>query len=162
MEGLGQRAQGPGRVYLVGGATALLLGFRNQTIDIDIKLDPEPKAVFESIAGLKEDLDLNVELASPDQFIPPLPGWRERSRFIKRIGPVEFFHYDFYGQALSKVLRGYRTDLSDVRDLISRGYVDLARLEELFRATETEYLRYPAVTFSDLEQKLRALPEDLR
>jgi hypothetical protein len=69
------------------------------TIDIDIKPEPEPAGLFEAIALLKDELDVNVKLASPDQFIPALPGWRERSLFIAIHGLVEFFHYDPYGQA---------------------------------------------------------------
>src|SRR5438309_834142 len=78
MNAIGRRAKTPGIIYITGGSTALLLGFRDQTIDIDIKLDPEPEGVFEAIADLKISLNINVELASPDQFIPPLPGWRQR------------------------------------------------------------------------------------
>ena len=54
MEQIGRRATGPGRIYLVGGATALLLGIRGQTVDVDIKLDPEPPGTFEAIALLKQ------------------------------------------------------------------------------------------------------------
>ncbi len=103
MEELAAAAQSPGKVYFTGGATALLLGFREQTIDIDLKLDPEPKGVFEAIAKLKNSLDVNVELASPDNFIPAPRDWRERSRHIASIRSVEFFHYDFALQALSKL-----------------------------------------------------------
>ena len=71
MEEIAGAASSPGKVYLTGGATALLLGFREQTIDIDVKFDPEPSGVFPAIAALKERLDVNVELASPDDFIPP-------------------------------------------------------------------------------------------
>lgn len=42
MEGIGRRATGPGRVYLVGGSSAVLVGWRDATVDADIKLDPEP------------------------------------------------------------------------------------------------------------------------
>ena len=47
MSQLGSRATTPGTVYITGSSTALLLGIRDQTIDIDIKLDPEPEGVFE-------------------------------------------------------------------------------------------------------------------
>jgi hypothetical protein len=67
---LGRRARGPGRIYLTGEATALLHGWRGSTVDIDLKLDPEPAGAFEAIAELKDELDVNVELASPDQFVP--------------------------------------------------------------------------------------------
>ena len=99
VEGIGRRATSPGRIYLVGGSSSLLLGIRDQTIDIDLKLDPEPGGVFEAIARLKEGLDLNIELASPDQFVPPMRGWRERSEFVGRYGLVDVFHFDFYTQA---------------------------------------------------------------
>src|ERR1043166_8327683 len=95
MEKLAASARSPGKVYFTGGATALLLGFRDQTIDIDLKLDPEPRGVFEAIALLKKELDINVELASPADFIPPAPDWRERSRHIASINQIEFYHYDF-------------------------------------------------------------------
>ena len=111
MEGLGRACRGSGRVYLVGGASAVLLGWRHMTVDVDLKLDPEPAGAFETIARLKGSLDINVELAAPDQFIPPLPGWRERSPFVARHGQVSFHHYDFYAQALGKIERGHRQDL---------------------------------------------------
>src|SRR6266568_6138182 len=90
MQELAAAAQSPGKVYFTGGATALLLGFREQTIDVDLKLDPEPEGAFEAIAVLKDRLNLNVELASPDDFIPPAPNWRERSQHIATIGSLQF------------------------------------------------------------------------
>src|SRR3989442_14598921 len=92
MQELAAAARSPGKVYFTGGATALLLGFREQTIDVDLKLDPEPKGVFEAIAKLKNTLDVNVELASPDNFIPAPRDWRERSRHVAAIGAVEVSH----------------------------------------------------------------------
>jgi hypothetical protein len=53
---LGQRACGPGRICLTGGATALLYRWRQSTVDVGLKLDPEPEAIFEAIAQLKEEL----------------------------------------------------------------------------------------------------------
>ena len=46
---LGRRAKGPGRVYLVGGSSVVLEGGRAATIDVDLKLDPEPEGIFEAI-----------------------------------------------------------------------------------------------------------------
>ena len=45
IEQLGKRARGPGRIYLVGGSSIVLLGKgRQSTIDVDLKLDPEPRS----------------------------------------------------------------------------------------------------------------------
>jgi len=162
IEEIGKRSQGPGRIYLVGGATALLLGIRAQTVDIDIKLEPEPKGIFEAIATIKELLDLNVELASPDHFIPALPGWRDRSEFIVKSGPVDFFHYDFYGQALSKILRGHRTDLSDADALVTLGKVIPSKLLELFEEIRPELIRYPAISQTKFESNLNQFIENLQ
>ena len=54
----------------------------------------------------KGRLNINVEFASPDDFIPELPGWQERSRFIVREHSLDYFHYDFYAQCLAKIERG--------------------------------------------------------
>src|SRR5437899_6729929 len=132
MQELAAAARSSGKVYFTGGATALLLGFREQTIDIDLKMDPEPEGAFEAIAVLKNQLDVNVELASPDDFIPPSRDWREQSRYIDRIGSVEFFHYDFALQALAKLERGHAQDLEDVNSLVREGYVTKAELKERF------------------------------
>lgn len=48
MAALGKHARGPGRIYLTGGATAVLHGWRPMTIDVDLKPDPEPAGLFDS------------------------------------------------------------------------------------------------------------------
>ena len=82
MKALGNAVAGPARIFLVGGASSVLLGWRDSTIDVDLKLVPENDEILRRLPPLKERLQLNIELASPDDFIPELPGWQERSRFI--------------------------------------------------------------------------------
>lgn len=154
MQELAAAARSPGKVYFTGGATALLLGFREQTIDIDLKLDPEPAGAFEAIARLKNRLDLNVELASPDDFIPACEDWRERSRPIAAIGPVEFFHYDFSLQALAKLERGHAQDLEDVASFLRGGYVSPEELKVRFMRIEPGLVRYPAVDPQQFRKKV--------
>jgi hypothetical protein len=68
MEAFGRAAGGDVRVYLVGGTTAVLMGWRASTID--------------------------VEMVSPADFIPVPPGWEDRGIFIAQIGRVAFYHFD--------------------------------------------------------------------
>lgn len=145
MAALGKAVSGPGRIYLTGGATAVLYDWRQSTIDIDMKADPEPAGLFEAIVRLKETLAINIELAAPDDFIPALPGWRERSLFITRSGELDFLHYDPYAQVLSKVERGHARDLQDVEAMLRLGLVTRERLRELFDTIEPQLLRYPAI-----------------
>lgn len=142
---MGKRVREPGRIYLAGGATAVLYGWRPMTIDIDIKPEPEPAGLFEAIALVKNELDINIELASPDQFIPALPGWRERSLFIARHGLMDFFHYDPYGQALAKLQRRHERDMQDIRSLLQNGLVQIGTLRELFNSIEPQLIRFPAI-----------------
>lgn len=159
---LGRRARGPGRIYLTGGATALLVGWRSSTVDVDLKLDPEPAGIFEAIAGLKDELGVNIELASPDQFLPPPPGWRERSIFIERHGEVEFYHFDLRAQALAKLARGHDRDLCDVEAMLERNLVSPEELLRALEAVEPDLLRFPAVDARAFARRVRAFVERQR
>jgi hypothetical protein len=142
----------PGRIYLVGGATSVLLGWRTSTIDIDLKIIPESDEILRSLPELKERLHVNIELASPGDFIPELPGWQERSRFIQQEGKLAFYHYDFYAQAMAKIERGHVVDLNDVSRFIDSGLVEPKRLREMFFAIEDQIYRYPALNASAFRQ----------
>lgn len=133
------------RVLLVGGGTAVLIGWRESTIDIDLYSDQE--AVFRDIQAIKERLNVNIEFARPEHFVPSLTGTEDRHVFIQTIGNVNFFHYDPYAQLLSKVVRGFRRDLADAKKFVSSGMVDLTVFLDLVRAIpEAEYAKYPAIS----------------
>ena len=159
MRELGRAVQSPGRAYFTGGASAVLLGWRETTLDIDLKPDPEPEGFFEALPKLKNTIDINIELASPDDFVPALPGWKERSKFIEKEGSLEFYHYDFYGQALSKIERWYARDQSDVARMLNDGLVERSTLRELFCAIEPKLIRYPAVQADKLRARVMQITD---
>lgn len=160
MKALGRGERKSIRVYFVGGVSAVLLGWRETTIDVDLKMVPESDEILRKLPQLKEDLHLNIELASPDDFVPALPGWEERSTYIGREGQIEFFHYDFYGQALSKIERGHTNDSKDVGEMIERGLVEPSRLLELFSRVEDKLYKYPAIDASSLRKAVEQLVKD--
>ena len=145
MSALAREVREEVRVYLVGGTSAVLLGWRASTMDIDLVMQPERDAVLRAIPGIKERLHLNVELASPGQFIPVPEGWEERSRFICTIGHATFLHYDLYAQALAKVERGHARDLADVRAMLDRGVIEAASARDYFQRVESALYRFPAI-----------------
>lgn len=132
-------------VYLTGGATAVIEGWRSSTIDVDIRIELERDELLRELSAVKEALDINLELASRPDFIPELPGWRERSPFLFRAGNVDVHHFDPYSQALSKIERGFDQDLDDVRAMLARDMVEPRRLLELFARIEPGLYRYPAI-----------------
>src|SRR5665213_3498283 len=139
----GRVARGPTRIYLTGGATAVLEGWRDSTVDVDLRFEPDLDEMLRELPVLKEDLGLNIELASPPDFIPELPGWRDRSPFVFREGNVDVHHFDFYSQALSKIERGFSHDLDDVARMMESELVEQTKLQELYDAIEPELYRYP-------------------
>lgn len=159
MSVLGREARGSGSVYFTGGASALLIGWRGSTVDIDIRLDPEPPGIFQAIAKVKRELNINIELASPQDFLPPLPGWRDRSVFIDKRGQISFYHYDFTAQALSKLSRAYDRDLNDVLSMYDKQLFSLDNLSDSFEAIEPELIRFPSLDPDDLRRKVESFIE---
>lgn len=145
MRALGRAADTDGACYLTGGATAVLLGWRRSTIDVDVLLEPESDRLLRAIRRLKDELRINVELASPADFVPVPPGWEDRSLFAAREGKLSFYHFDPYAQALAKLERGHAQDLGDVRALADRGLVDPARARAYFEQIEPLLFRFPAI-----------------
>lgn len=88
------------RVYFTGGATAVLLGWRRSTIDVDLKIAPEDERLL----------------------VPQ--GWEDRSLFIAREGQASCYHFDPYAQALAKIERSHTQDVEDVRAMLRLGLID--------------------------------------
>lgn len=132
---LGQRFHRPGKVYLVGGTTMVFEGFRRQSLDIDIAFEVSPQdhaAFVQAVRQIKDELAVNVEEASPGDFIPLPAGYRERSQFIGRYGQLEVFHFDLYSTALSKIERGTGEDFADVLALLLHGKIEIGMLQACF------------------------------
>jgi hypothetical protein len=153
---LGRVARVPVCVYLTGGSTAVLQGWRDSTIDVDLRFEPEADELLRTLPALKERLQINIELASPPDFIPELPGWRERSPLVFSEGNVAVHHFDPYSQALSKIERGFGQDLDDVRSMLASGLVEPSLLCTLYDAIEPDLYRYPAIDPAAFRRKLDA------
>jgi hypothetical protein len=145
MDAVGRAANKEIHLYFTGGATAVLSGWRKSTIDVDILMIPEDDQVFRSLPEIKESLELNIELASPADFIPEVPGWQDRSTAIERRGKVAYYHYDLYAQALAKIERGHAQDEADVREMIRSSAIDRGTLMHHFEQIEPLLYRYPAI-----------------
>jgi hypothetical protein len=136
-------------VFILGGGTAVLAGWRASTIDVDLYAEREE--VFRDVQGIKERLRLNVEFVRPEHFVPALEGSAVRHIFIDRVGTVDFYHYDPYAQLLSKIVRGFRKDLLDAEQFVRSGMVNPGRFRELVRQVpDSAYARYPNLSSSSV------------
>jgi len=157
MKALARSAPGRRRygVFFVGGGTAVQAGWRPSTIGADLCADDD--AVFRDVQQIKERLQLNIEFARPEAFVPALDGSDERHVFIETVGRVSFYHYDPYAQLLSKVVRGFDRDMQDAENFVSSGMVDAARFRSLVRGVpEGAWAMYPTLS----RQAVRDAVED--
>ncbi len=137
LERLGKEFDKPARIYLVGGATIILEGLRPKTVDIDITYEvasEDHQALIEAIRKLKEEMQVNVEEASPAHFIPLPDGWQNRSIFFARFDRIDVFHFDLYSVSLSKIERGLESDFQDVLALLRTSRIDMNELEKHFQS----------------------------
>jgi hypothetical protein len=153
---LAREATAETNIYVVGGTSAVLVGWRQATIDVDLVIRPESDSMLRAIPSLKERLQVNVELASPDQFIPVPPGWEDRSPVITRLGRVTIRHYDFCAQALAKVERGHARDLADVEAMLARGLISAEDVRAQFARMEPDLYRFPAIDPRSFRQAVDA------
>jgi hypothetical protein len=128
------RTRQSGRLYLTGGAALVHRGIRpGQTLDIDINITIDPTNLMAQIAQLKQKMNINIEFASPGDFIPLPTQWEARSAFIQRYGQVDAFYFDWYSIALSKMQRANQQDTIDVQLLVRQGYVGVSELDLLYQ-----------------------------
>jgi hypothetical protein len=143
---LGRAARRPARAYLAGGATAVLLGWRESTIDVDLRLASEDEdALLRAIPDLKERLEINVELATPADFLPLPRGWEDQSRFEMQEGQLVVSHVPLVWQALAKIHRGHHQDLEDAEAMMRFGLVDRDDILAAFTRIESNLYRYPNI-----------------
>jgi hypothetical protein len=158
---LGKHGSSGDRIYVTGGTSAVEIGWREFTQDVDIRIEAEnDEPLLRAIAALKDKLDVNVELASPLDFLPAPPNWTERSPFIARYGSVDVYHVDFALQALAKLERGLARDQLDVAAMLAHGLISAAEILETFESIEPELYRFPAVDADDLRRTVEAFVTD--
>lgn len=135
LKGLGRTYRKPGRLYLAGGAALVHMGLRSgSTLDIDVVIEAANEdEMVTAIRHLVDQMQINIEFASPGDFIPLPAQWMAHSRYIGRYGSIEVFYFDFYNLALSKISRGNDRDLIDVKLLVQQNIITLDELDAAYQ-----------------------------
>lgn len=153
LSALGREASEPAVAYLTGGATAVLLGWRESTVDVDLRFEPESDELLRAVSRLKDELKINVELVSPADFLPLPEGAEGRAVYAATEGRLTVYHFDLYSQALAKVERGHDRDLADVEAMIQRGLVDPATALRYLAEIEPQLFRFPAIDPAEFRRR---------
>ena len=147
---LGARCDRETRLYLLGGSALRLLGSPRETLDVDYTADVPPEmaqAFRQALAQLADEFRLDLEEVPLAEFVPLPPLAHERHRLVGRFGLLEVYLFDPYSIALSKIARGFESDLEDVLFLLRSGAIEFAALEQHFRAI------LPRVVKADIDPK---------
>lgn len=135
LERLGQEYERPAILYLLGGSALLLLGSTRSTLDIDYDVEL-PQRDLVTLQGAIDDLagtmHLDVEWVPLAEFAPLAPDAQERRRFVGRYGQLDVYVFDLYSIALSKITRGFESDLEDVLYLLKAGLIEFGELKRYF------------------------------
>lgn len=132
---VGRRYPQSAQLYLIGGSALTLLGSPRPTLDVDYVGDDLQKNELQRIIDeVARDMHIEVDAVPIDGFIP-LSGYaQERSLNIGHFGNLHVYVFDPYAIALSKVDRGFDTDIEDILFLIRQGNISLRELELLVYA----------------------------
>ncbi len=124
-----------GRLYLAGGATLVHMGLRSgSTLDIDVVIEAtDEDEMITAIRLLVEQMQINIEFASPADFIPIPSQWAAHAKYIGRYGKIDAFYFDLYSLALSKIARSSDRDLVDVKLLVQQKLITLDELDVAYQ-----------------------------
>ncbi len=141
---LGEKVSAETIFYLLGGSALCLLGSRRETLDVDYFVESRAPKTDEIIQELSVELRMDMEPVLLAEFIPLPPEAETRRRFVGRYGKVDVYIFDLYSIALSKIARGFESDLEDVEFLLREKLIDWQSLERYFETI------LPQVTNADI------------
>lgn len=145
LQRLGNECASPTVIYLLGGTALFLLGNPRTTEDIDYLGDDLPSADDDFALLIKKiaiELDIEVEGVPIDGFLPIPEGSEQRHILIGKYKALTVYAFDPYTIALSKIERGFASDLQDVKFLVKKELVDLSILESQVPALEAQAAAY--------------------
>jgi hypothetical protein len=118
---------------MMGGSALCLLGSPRETLDVDYSVEDAPPEMEIVLKQLSAELRLDLEAVPMAEFIPLPPEAQQRRRFVGRYGQVDVYIFDLYSIALSKIARGFESDL-EVEFLLDRSLIAWDTLETHFKA----------------------------
>ena len=155
LEAPGRRVRNPHTVHLVDGTSAVLVGWRDSTRDIDVRPEPDSDQLLEALSELKDQLDVNIELASPLDYLPDLPGWPDRSPYQGRYGQIDV-------RTSTSACRRWRSSSgasirtwSTSEPRSTRGLASADELESGWRQMQDRLFRFPSVNAEGVGRRLR-------
>lgn len=143
--------------YIIGGSALILLGASRETIDIDYLLDEHTDQNIQKIlTGISNEMELDLEYVPLNEFIPLPAKANERHHFIGHYGKVAVYIFDPHSIALSKLDRGFESDMEDIVFLIKHNLITSSQLAQNVKDA-IPYARKFDINPNELETHLKAV-----
>lgn len=127
---VGQRHQQPATLLLLGGSALRLLGSPRPTLDIDyVGHDLHKNDLQQVLEQVAQEMGLEIEAVPINEFVPLPSDAQQRQLSVGTYGALNVYILDPYTIALSKIDRGFDTDIEDIIFLIRQGFITLTQLE---------------------------------
>ena len=115
----------PFKLYLLGGSALCFLGSPRRTVDIDFFVETSSVEFENIVEAVARELQLEIEVIAIDEFIPLPADTTTRHRALGNYGSIEVFIFDPFSIALSKLARGFESDVQDVLFLLQIGIIEI-------------------------------------
>jgi hypothetical protein len=127
---VGKRYPQAAQLILLGGSALCLLGSSRPTLDIDyVGNDLRKNELQQLIDLIAQEMQLEIEAVPIDEFVPVPADAQSRWLPVGRFGLIDVFIMDPYTIALSKLDRGFDTDIEDILFLLHQKLITFEQLE---------------------------------
>lgn len=136
---VGKQVGTPTNILLLGGSGLLMLGQLRPTIDVDFEGEENATDQFRRLLeNVAVEMKIEVEAVPIGRFIPLPTGADNRHISVGKFGNLRVFVFDPYSIALSKLDRGFDTDIEDVVFLLRKGLIEFEELSTIVESAATQ------------------------
>jgi hypothetical protein len=156
---VGQRCEPDTNLYLLGGGALELLGGARPTIDLDYVSDEKQSANLQDLlAQIADEMQIELEAVPIAEFVPLPQDADNRAVFVGSFGNLTVYVFDPYTIALSKLDRGFDTDIEDILFLVQHQIITVEKLAD-FLETAVPQARQFDLDHTAMRQRLQIVRE---
>lgn len=132
----------------------MMLGNPRSTLDIDYVGDDLAQTDFQHvITKVAQEMQIEVEPVPIQLFIPLEKTAYERCQLFGRFGLLDVYIFDVYSIALSKLDRGFDSDLDDIRFLLRQNHIEREMLKDAMELMIQQGKGYDLSIAHDIRQR---------
>ena len=126
---VGNRCEPASTLFLLGGGALEMLGGARPTLDLDyVGNDLQQDDLQQLMAQVANEMQIELEAVPIAEFIPLPIDADKRAVLVGEFGNLTVYIFDPYTIALSKLDRGFDTDMEDILFLIQHQLVTVEQL----------------------------------